>query len=222
MRRGPTHDFSAGSAPPASTASRVLDSLLVASTNLVPLYGVWRHGWNSFLLILLFVVEAVIVLATDAVKTRLRPPPRAQNILSFEFAFILFFGTFAILMFGRDENSSDLLETTVSAFNAARALPLWSVTGIALMRAVRTVHELREAGALGGHGAAKVQLHGGGWMLLLFFLVMTGPFIADRSPNPTAGLAALVLLKSSGELLEIWGDRIAGRIDRRAGSGRIG
>ena len=45
-------------------------------------------------------------------------------------------------------------------------------------------------------------------MLLVFFLVMLAPFIADRSPNPMAGLIAIIVLKTLGEVAMLWTQRI--------------
>jgi len=51
----------------------------------------------------------------------------------------------------------------------------------------------------------------GVWRLVAaaFFLVMTPPFIADKSPNPMAGLIAVIVLKTLGELFGVWAARIA-------------
>jgi hypothetical protein len=41
---------------------------------------------------------------------------------------------------------------------------------------------------------------------------MLAPFIAKTGPNPTGGLAALVGVKTAGELLGVWIVRIANAI----------
>lgn len=187
-------------------------SMMVLLTNLVPVYGVWHYGWNSFTVILLFIVEGVIVLFTDVIKRLLHVQKAARGVLFFEFVFIFFFGMFAILIFGRDENSADLVETFKSAYQSAKILPLWPVVSIFIMRLIRTAQELAGAGIMGGHIRQKVYYSGGGWMFLLFFLVMTAPFIADKSPNPYAGLIALIILKSLGEIFAVWAPRITAKM----------
>ena len=46
-------------------------------------------------------------------------------------------------------------------------------------------------------------------MLQLFLLVMLAPFIADKSPNPMAGLAAVIALKTMGEVSVVWIQRMS-------------
>jgi hypothetical protein len=75
---------------------------------------------------------------------------------------------------------------------------------------VRVGHDLADAGAFGGKIRRKLQLEGGGWMLLLFFAVMRAPLISRSGPNPTGGLAALVILKTLGEVFAVWAVRIRG------------
>ena len=76
------------------------------------------------------------------------------------------------------------------------------------MRLVRTFQEFLEAGILGGRIKQILYFNGGGWMFLLFFLCISAPFIADKSPNPMAGLIVIIVLKSLGELFAIWAQRI--------------
>jgi len=192
-----------------STPVLLYRSCMVLLTNLIPLYGVWRLGWSSFILILLFIIEGAIVFIMDLVKRRWVTTKEKGKVLFFEFVFITFFGFFAILIFGRDEAAMDLIETTRSSFKAAKALPLWPVLGILLGRILRTGEELMQAGVLHGGEGKPIYFDGGGWMLLLFFLVMTAPFIADKSPNPMAGLIAVIVLKTLGELFGVWAARIA-------------
>jgi len=192
-----------------STPVLLYRSCMVLLTNLIPLYGVWRLGWSSFILILLFIIEGAIVFIMDLVKRRWVTTKEKGKVLFFEFVFITFFGFFAILIFGRDEAAMDLIETTRSSFKAAKALPLWPVLGILLGRILRTGEELMQAGVLHGGEGKPIYFNGGGWMLLLFFLVMAAPFIADKSPNPMAGLIAVIVLKTLGELFGVWAARIA-------------
>lgn len=193
---------------PQTKLGLIMRSLTVVLTNLIPLYGVLDKGWNSFIVIVLFIAEGVIVLLADVIKRLLRVQKAAKGVLFFEFVFIFFFGFFAILIFGRDESSSNLLETIKSAYRSVKTVPLWSVVSIFAMRLVRTVQELKASGIFGGHIQQKLHFSGGGWMFLLFFLVMTAPFIADRGPNPFLGLIALIVLKSLGEIFAVWALRI--------------
>ncbi len=192
-----------------STPALISRTVTVILTNLIPLYGVWHHGWNSFILIVLFVVEGIIVFLMDLLKRPFMKIKDESKILFFEFVFIFFFGFFAILIFGRDEDSTDLVMTIRTSFKAACALPLWPILAILLMRLLRTGEELLAAGVFIGSGRQPLYFKGGGWMLLLFFLVMTAPFIADKSPNPMAGLIAVIFIKTLGEVFGVWAHRIA-------------
>jgi hypothetical protein len=193
---------------PVTTPALLYKSSMVVLTNLIPLYGVWHLGWSSFILILLFIVEAAVVFLMDLIK---RPwvSKKYSKALFFEFVFIVFFGTGAVLIFGRDEGAMDLVETARSAFQAAKALPLWPVAGIFVMHLIRTGEELIAASVFRGGRGKPLYFGGGGWMLLLFFLVMTAPFIADKSPNPMAGLVAVIVIKTLGELFGVWAQRIS-------------
>ncbi|MGC2062795.1 MAG: DUF6498-containing protein [Thermodesulfovibrionales bacterium] len=188
-----------------------LQSLTIIITNMIPLYNVWYHGWSSFKLILLFIAEGAIVVLMDSIKSFFIPKNMQKGVLVFEFVFLFFFGFFAILIFGRDVNSADLLETIRSSFQAAKVIQFWPVVSILVMRLSRTIQELMASGVLGGGSRQPLFYSGGGWMLLLFILVMIAPFIADKSPNPNpmAGLIAIIVLKTLGEVYMLWAQRIS-------------
>ncbi|MEI7435910.1 MAG: DUF6498-containing protein [bacterium] len=193
---------------PSSTVALLSQSLTVIFTNMIPLYNVWHYGWSSFNLILLFIVEGVIVFLTDLIKRVFKPEDKQNGVLFFEFVFISGFGFFAILLFGRDPGSPDLLATIRSSFQSAKVIQLWPVIGILLMRLFRTGQELQQSGAFGNGSRQPLIYGGGGWMFLLFCLVMTAPWIADKSPNPMAGLIAVVVFKTLGEVIALLAPRI--------------
>ena len=184
-------------------------SLTIIITNMIPLYKVWYHGWGSFKLILLFIAEGAIIVLMDSIKSFFIPKNMQKGVLVFEFVFLFFFGFLTILIFGRDESSSDLLETIHSSFQAAKVIEFGPVVGILMMRLSRTIQELMASGVFGGSSRKPLFYSGGGWMLLLFFLVMTAPFIADKSPNPMTGLIAIIVLKTLGEVFMLWAQRIS-------------
>ncbi len=194
--------------PPLSIPALLYRSFMVIMTNLIPLYGVLRLGWSSFLVILLFIIEGVVVLIMDLIKRPYVTSKERGKVLFFEIVFIIFFGFFAILIFGRSEDSTELPETIRTAFQAASELPFWPIIGILVMRLFRTGQELVEAGIFYDSSKKPIYFSGGSWMLLLFFLVMTGPLIADKSPNPMGGLVAIIALKVLGEVFAIWAHRI--------------
>jgi hypothetical protein len=185
-------------------------SIAVVLTNAVPLYGVIKLGWNTFALVLLFILEGVVVFFLDAVKCVFnKRNKKMKSILLFEFVFIFFFGFFAILVFGPYESLefavSDKFRLVKELFAGELQKPL---AAIVFMRLVRLVHDLADSGAFGGRVRQKLQLNGGGWMFLLFFAVMLAPLIARSGPNPFGGLAALVVLKTLGEVFGVWAVRI--------------
>ena len=187
-----------------SRAYPLSQSLMIIVTNMIPLYNVWYHGWSSFRLILLFVAECAIVVLMDSIKSFFIPKKVQKGVLFIEIVFLFFFGLLTILIFGRDKNSSDLLETIQSSFQAAKVIQFGPVVGILVMRLSRTIHELMASGVLGGGNRQPLFYSGGGWVLMLFFLVMIAPFIADKSPNPMAGLIVIIVLKTLGEVFILW------------------
>ena len=191
-----------------SRAYPLSQSLMIIVTNMIPLYNVWYHGWSSFRLILLFVAECAVVVLMDSLKSFFIPKKVQKGVLFIEIVFLFFFGLLTILIFGRDKNSSDLLETIQSSFQAAKVIQFGPVVGILVMRLSRTIHELMASGVLDGGNRQPLFYSGAGWVLLLFFLVMIAPFIADKSPNPMAGLIVIIGLKTLGEVFILWEQRV--------------
>ena len=197
-----------GNPPPRS--SLILRSFFVVLTNLVVLDGVIRLGWNAVPLVLMFILEGAVVLVTDFIKYLFeKDNKKTRSIFVIECGFILFYGLFASLVFGP---YGSLQSAVDDGFRLQRTLIagelLTPLAGLFFMRLVRLGHDLVDSGAFGGKVRRKLQLDGGGWMLLLFFAVMLAPLIAWSGPNPTGGLAALVILKILGELLGVWASRI--------------
>jgi len=199
-----------GNAPPLSTL--IGRSVFVVLTNLVTLNGVVRLGWNAVPLVLMFILEGVAVLFTDSIKRLFDKGGKDTRVVFvIECAFILFYGFFALIVFG----PYDSLQSAVDdGFRLQRGLISGelrnSLAALVFMRLVRLGHDLADSGAFGGRVRRKLQLEGGGWMLLLFFAVMLAPLIAKSGPNPAGGLAALVILKTLGEVLAVWAVRIRG------------
>jgi hypothetical protein len=199
-----------GNAPLLSTL--IGRSVLVVLTNLVSLNGVARLGWNAVPLVLMFILEGVAVLFTDFIKRLFDTGGKDTKVFFvIECVFILFYGFFALLVFG----PYDSLQSAVDdGFRLQRTLISGelrnSLAALVFMRLVRLGHDLTDAGAFGGRVPQKLQLDGGGWMLLLFFAVMLAPVIAWSRPNPAGGLAALVILKTLGEIFAVWAVRIRG------------
>ncbi|HEX9934262.1 MAG TPA: DUF6498-containing protein, partial [bacterium] len=189
-----------------STTVLIVQSLTILFTNAIPLYGVLALGWNSFALVLLYILEGVIVFAADVVKTLCKKRnEKLKGSLLFEFGFIFFFGFFVLLVFGPPETGAFSFTGKVllirSLLDGDLKLPVLLVFAA---RFFRLVQDLAAGGVFGGSVKRRLELGGGGWTLLLFFTAMLAPFIALKSPNPTGGLAALVVVKTLGELIGIW------------------
>jgi hypothetical protein len=182
----------------------------VVLTNLVVLDGVVRLGWNAVPLVLMFILEGGVVLVTDFVKYLFdQDKNKTRTIFVIECGFILFYGFFASLVFGP---YGSLQSAVDDGFRLQRTMIagelLTPLAGLFFMRLVRLGHDLVDSGAFGGKVRRNLQLNGGGYMFLLFFAVILAPLIARSGPNPTGGLAALVILKTLGELLGVWASRI--------------
>ncbi len=187
-------------------------SISIILTNLVTLNGVTRLGWNAVPLVLMFILEGVIVLFMDFIKRLFNKGGKdTKDIFPIECGFILLYGFFALIAFGPYDSLQSAMD---DGFRLQRVLisgelrlPL---AALFFMRLVRLGHDLVDSGAFGGKIRRKLQLEGGGWMLLLFFAVMLAPLIARSGPNPAGGLAALVILKILGEIFSVWAVRIPG------------
>lgn len=214
-------------------ASLIRMLLIVVLSNAVPVVGVVFLGWSAFHLVILLVTEAIVVLFLDFIKRGMKDAAKridknlriqAGKILLFETVFILFFGMFALIVYGR--GSSDHLSFTAAFVPVWRALtgPLhWPLILVAATRIIRLFGDLRSSGVFGGDARRPLALDGGGWMLLLFFSVMLAPFLADAGPNPRNGLFALVVLKTVGEFLgawAVWSAASSPRPDRAVGLNR--
>ena len=199
-----------GNDPPLSTL--IARSVFVVLTNLITLNGVARLGWNAVPLVLMFILEGVAVLFTDSIKRLFDKGGKdTKSFFVFECVFILFYGFFALIVFG----PYDSLQSAVDdGFHLQRTLISGelrnSLAALVFMRLVRLGQDLADSGVFGGRVRRKLQLEGGGWMLLLFFAVMLAPLIARSGPNPTGGLVALVILKTLGEVFSVWAVRIRG------------
>jgi hypothetical protein len=184
----------------------------VVLTNLVTLNGVTRLGWNAVPLVLMFILEGLIVLLMDFIKRLFDKGGKdTRAVFPIECAFILFYSFFALIVFGPYNSLQSAVE---DGFHLQRELVSGelrlSLAALVFMRLVRLGHDLADSGAFGGKVRRKLQLEGGGWMLLLFFAVMLAPLLARSGPNPAGGLAALVILKALGEVFSVWAVRIRG------------
>jgi hypothetical protein len=196
--------------PDATTLSLIFRSISVILTHFVPIYGVVHLGWDSFGLVFLFILEGVLVLLTDSIKVLfLRKNHYPQIPLVMEICFILFFGFFAILVYGPYESLeqliADRLRLLTELIVGEYRLPLLT---IAFFRFVRLLQDLFSQAALKGLGKQAIHLDGGSWAFLLFLAVIVAPVVARTGPNPMGGLIVLVLLKMGGELVFVWFSRI--------------
>ncbi|MBN2416664.1 hypothetical protein JXO52_12530 [bacterium] len=187
-------------------------SLTVLLMSAVPVYGVLILGWDSVRLILLFLGEAAIILAADTLKILLRkdgkPGPDAFVI---EVVFILFFGVFALLVYGPYDSLEQLildrLGTVGGLVRGELARPLLIIL---VLRGVRLAADLWGRTHRRDAGRDVTALEGGPWAILLFLAVMAAPLVAADGPNPRAGLMVIVLLRTAGELIAVWSPLLAG------------
>ncbi|MBN1355372.1 hypothetical protein JXA40_03770 [bacterium] len=203
-------------------AKLTINTISVILTNTVPLYGVLFKHWSSFTLIVMFVMEGVIVLGTDFIKLPFRKSTlfieknmrnSGSQIMVFEVVFILFFGAFALIAFGpRTSSHLVLSETFVPVINLIFSDLKWPFLLVLGFRLQRTFQDFFSAGAFGKDASYPLSLNGGGWMLLLFFVVILVPILSPGESNPFAGLVTLVCLKTLGEIFGVWAIKIALKI----------
>ena len=190
---------------PASIWNRISRTIGVLAGNGVALYGVLALGWNKNAVILLFILEGLVYLLEDAVRVVCAPNrPALKGAFFFEFVFMIFFGFFALLVFGPYES----LEAAVGdGFARVGRLCVEVRLALLIILASHLYHlgrELVTSGVIGRRPRLPLQLHGGAWALLLFAACMLAPLVAQSGPNPMGGLAALVGFKIAGELLAVW------------------
>jgi hypothetical protein len=203
-----------------SVWDRISRTVGVLAGNGVTLYGVLAWGWNKNAVILLFILEGLVYLGEDAVRVACAPNrPALKGVYVFEFVFILFFGFFALLVFGPYES----LEAAIGdGFARVGRLCIEVRIALLVILASHLYHlgrELAASGVIGRRPRQALHLHGGPWALLLFAACMLAPLVARSGPNPMGGLAALVGLKIAGELLAVWlagPSRSGGRAPGRA------
>jgi Family of unknown function (DUF6498) len=184
-------------------------TLSVLASNGIILYGVAAFGWNRAGVVLLFVLEGIIIFLLDLVRLLASRDKKALGLnLFMEGAFIIFFGFFALLVFGPYESLEAMIGDGMRVIFRLTVEVRFAVFAILFFRLVQLGQDLVAAGIFGGQVKRPLLLQGGGWMLLLFFAVMLAPVIARTGPNPTGGLIALVVLKTLGDLLAVWADRL--------------
>ncbi len=210
----------------SSTGKLVLDCLTVLIINAIPMYGVFFRGWDGFSLILLYICEGLIVWVTDILKFSVKNTgitldknfkKSGSTILGFEFIFITFFGAFALIAFGPRESASLVLsETFIPVKDLILTELKWPLAGILIFRCQKLFQDYVAAGGFGRSASIPLCHAGGGWMILLFAVVMLVPFISGGDANPRAGLAAIVTLKTVGELFGVWAVRLALKLEDKA------
>ena len=193
-----------------SILTLIFRTMAVILANAIPVYGVLRLGWDSFNLIFIFIMEGMIVLFMDLIKIRLPgKTKKKQNVVFIEFCFICFYSFFAILVYGPYESLENLIMDRMQLLGNLIVTELVKpILFIALIRLIRFIQDLFNAGFFKGSQQLPLRPEGGYWMLLLFFMVMAAPIVARSGPNPMGGLIVMVVLKIVGELGMIWLPRI--------------
>ncbi len=203
--------------PPVTSATLMYRSLAALISLAASLYGIFLLGWDAAALVLLFVLDGVCVALTDLVRWAfLTDRARRRSTLVVELVFILFYGFFAMLVFGPYLSLQEAVDDGFALIGTLVAhdirAPLLAVIAGRLLRLVQDLFDAR-AGA--GTTRRPLELIGGGMMLILFFAVMAAPFVTRHGPNPVAGMAAITILKAMGELLALWAPRLLQARGRR-------
>jgi hypothetical protein len=190
---------------PGSLWDRISRTVAVLAANGIVLYGVLAQDWDKNAVVLLFILEGIVYLLEDAVRVVCAPNKLAlKGTFFFEFVFMIFFGFFALLVFGPYES----LEAAIGdGFARVGRLCVEVRLALLVILASHLFHlgrELVTFGIIGRRPRLPLQLHGGAWAFLLFAACMLAPLVARSGPNPMGGLAALVGLKITGELLAVW------------------
>lgn len=193
----------------------IVRTLMVLIWNGVIVWGVLARDWDAITVVLLFLAEAWIALATDVPRVAL-PWTRARIhqdeedetpdfpwvALSFEFIFIAFFSVFCLLGL---TPGTDLVDTAMNAREAviSRLGELrWTLPLILIFQLEMLLRDILARPAP-GQGKA-VHLRAGGWMFLIFFSVMTFPLGELVGFSPVGIALVMVGLKTFGQLFGVW------------------
>ena len=196
--------------PVPSVFDRVSRSIGVIAANGVTVYGVLALGWDKSAMVLLFIVEGLIVLGGDAVRKAFSPRrPDQTAAFFFECVFMIFFGIFALLVFGPYESLTTAIEDGFALIGRLLREVRFAILALLASHAWRLFRDLLAAG--GRRPRLPLQLRAGPYAFLLFAASMLAPIVARSGPNPMGGLAALVGLKTAGELLAVWMSEPASR-----------
>ncbi len=203
--------------PPAAASTLMYRSLAALISLAASLYGIFLLGWDAAALVLLFVLDGACVALTDLVRWAfLTDRAGRQTTIVVELAFILFYGFFAMIVFGPYPSLQEAVDDGFARIGALVAHDIRApLLAVIAGRLLRLVQDLFAAHAGAGTTRRPLELAGGGTMLLLFFAVMAAPFVTRHGPNPVAGMAAITILKELGELLDLWAPRLLQARERR-------
>jgi hypothetical protein len=204
--------------PPVTASTLVYRSFAALISLTASLYGIFVLGWDAAPLVLLFVLDGICVALTDIVRWAfMTDHARRQTTLVIELVFILFYGCFALLVFGPYPSLQEAVDDRFARIGALVAHDIRGpLLAVVAGRVLRLVQDLFAARTGANTKRRPLELIGGGMMLILFFAVMAAPFVTRHGPNPVAGMAAITILKTVGELLDLWAPRLFPARGRRA------
>ena len=180
--------------------------------NLVPLAGVFVFGWEVFPVLFLFWMENVVVGIFNVLKMLLVSPrdPIQWVIKLFLIPFFCFHygmftlvhGVFVIALFGGGlKGQSGLFPSVDKLCQIVTQNHLeWAFLGLALSHGVSFVHNYLWLGEYRQSKLQSLMAQPYGRVMVLHVTILGGGFLMMALHSPAAGLAVLVLLKTTIDL----------------------
>jgi len=185
-----------------------LSLITLVGFNLIPIYGVFAWGWQSFDLIFLYWMENIVIGVFTLGRMAIRPYGHPVD-LAFPLFFAPFFalhyggfswghGTFIVSLFGPDHlNSFDLLPTAFEIMTAQNmVIALLALTSIQLMDWAR---DIKNRG-LGADNIKDLMTKPYRRIVVLHLTIIGAGFTLGALDEPVVGLFLLVILKTASDV----------------------
>jgi len=194
---------------PTQPVSRIPLSLITLVTfNLVPLYGVFAWGWQSFDLIILYWMENVVIGVFTLGRMVIRPYSHPIE-LAFPLFFAPFFaahyggftwghGTFIISLFAPDHlNSFDLLPSVLEIMSAQNMI--YALLALTLIQLMDWGRDIGNRG-LGADNLKDLMTKPYRRVVVLHLTIIGAGFTLGALDEPVIGLLLLIIFKTASDV----------------------
>lgn len=176
--------------------------------NLIPVYGVFAWGWQSFDLIYLYWLENVVIGIVCVARMVIRPYGHAIE-LAFPLFLAPFFtlhygaftwghGTFVVSLFGAESSaSSDIWSVTVQMLSSAQMC--FAIGCLAVAHVLDWGRDIHSRG-LGADDLKTLMTRPYRRIVVLHLTIIAGGFALGAMNEPLVGLIILIIFKTTSDL----------------------